>query len=69
MENFYKPGSVLNICQGNFLTQKIIEGKDHMGCWVYSEFAASDNRVIAVVTAYQPCKPSKMMGTTMYHQQ
>eukprot|EP00957_Ditylum_brightwellii_P163660 12460541-Ditylum_brightwellii.AAC.1 len=40
-----------------------------MGCWVYSKFAASDNGVITVVTAYQPCKPSKMTGTTTYHQQ
>eukprot|EP00957_Ditylum_brightwellii_P010598 802777-Ditylum_brightwellii.AAC.1 len=60
MENFYKPGSVLSICQGDFLTWKITKGKDHMGCWVYSKFAASNNRVITVVTTYQPCKPSKM---------
>eukprot|EP00957_Ditylum_brightwellii_P158962 12099155-Ditylum_brightwellii.AAC.1 len=69
MENFYKPGGVLIICQGDFLTQKITEGKDYMGRWVYSKLAASDNRVITVVTAYQPCKPSKIMGTTTYHQQ
>eukprot|EP00957_Ditylum_brightwellii_P012946 978057-Ditylum_brightwellii.AAC.1 len=69
MENFYKPGEVLSICQGNFLTGKITKGKDHMECWVYSKFAASDNGVITAVTAYQPCKPSKMTGTTTYHQQ
>eukprot|EP00957_Ditylum_brightwellii_P175385 13351218-Ditylum_brightwellii.AAC.1 len=69
MENFYKPGGVLSICQGNFLTRKITKGKDHMGHWVYSKFAASDNGVITVVTVYQPCKLSKMTGTTMYHQQ
>ena len=68
MENFYKPGRVLSICQGDFLTQKITEGKDHMGRWVYSKFAASNNRVITVITAYQPCKPSKMTGATTYHQ-
>ena len=35
MENFYKPGGVYSICQGDFLTQKKSEGKDHMGGWVY----------------------------------
>eukprot|EP00957_Ditylum_brightwellii_P108988 8314047-Ditylum_brightwellii.AAC.1 len=50
MENFYKPGGVLSICQGDFLTRKITKGKDHMGRWVYSKFAASDNGVITVVT-------------------
>eukprot|EP00957_Ditylum_brightwellii_P123242 9396763-Ditylum_brightwellii.AAC.1 len=69
MENFYKPGGVLSICQGDFLTRKITGCKDHMGCWVYCKFAASDNGVITVVTAYQPYKPSKMTGTTTYHQQ
>eukprot|EP00957_Ditylum_brightwellii_P164601 12532637-Ditylum_brightwellii.AAC.1 len=69
MENFYKPSGVLSICQGDFLTQKITEGKDYMGCWVYSKFVASNNGVITVVTAYQPYKPSKITGTTTYHQQ
>eukprot|EP00957_Ditylum_brightwellii_P109448 8347762-Ditylum_brightwellii.AAC.1 len=69
MENFYKPDGVLSICQGDFLSQKITESKDSMGRWVYSKFAASDKGVITVVTAYQPCKQSKIMGTTTYHQQ
>eukprot|EP00957_Ditylum_brightwellii_P108747 8295893-Ditylum_brightwellii.AAC.1 len=31
MENFYKPGGVMSISQGDILSRKITEGRDHMG--------------------------------------
>eukprot|EP00957_Ditylum_brightwellii_P151264 11518328-Ditylum_brightwellii.AAC.1 len=48
----------------------IIEsGQDDMGWWVYVKFAARNNVIVTIITAYQPCKVSKKNGTMAYHQQ
>eukprot|EP00957_Ditylum_brightwellii_P035668 2704233-Ditylum_brightwellii.AAC.1 len=46
-----------------------MEGRDPMGRWVYTKYAATSNMVVTVVTAYQACKSSSKTGTTTYHQQ
>ena len=55
--------------QGNLTGRIIAKGADKHGCWVYTKFAAKNNTVITVITAYQPCKVSKKQGITTYHQQ
>eukprot|EP00957_Ditylum_brightwellii_P043885 3328203-Ditylum_brightwellii.AAC.1 len=46
-----------------------MEGRDPMGRWLYTKYAAMNERVVAVVTTYQVCKSSSKIGTTTYHQQ
>eukprot|EP00957_Ditylum_brightwellii_P015332 1154215-Ditylum_brightwellii.AAC.1 len=46
-----------------------MEGRDPMGSWIYTKYAAMSKRVVTVVTAYQPCKSSSKTRTTTYHQQ
>eukprot|EP00957_Ditylum_brightwellii_P001208 94844-Ditylum_brightwellii.AAC.1 len=40
-----------------------------MGRWVYMKYAAKNDRIVTVVTAYQVCKSRIKIGTTTYHQQ
>ena len=55
--------------QGNLTGYIVAKGADKYGRWVYTKFAAKNNTVITVITAYQPCKVSKKQGITTYHQQ
>eukprot|EP00957_Ditylum_brightwellii_P108356 8266513-Ditylum_brightwellii.AAC.1 len=45
-----------------------MEGRDSMGQWVYTKYAAKNERVAIVVTAYQAYKSSSKTGTMTYHQ-
>eukprot|EP00957_Ditylum_brightwellii_P134909 10285943-Ditylum_brightwellii.AAC.1 len=40
-----------------------------MDRWVYAKYAAKNDRIVTVATAYQACKSSSKTGTTTYHQQ
>eukprot|EP00957_Ditylum_brightwellii_P047176 3582390-Ditylum_brightwellii.AAC.1 len=64
VQNFYKPGGVMSISQGDMVGRRIIEGRDFMGRWVYTKYAAKIDRIVTVVTAYQVCKSSNKTGTT-----
>eukprot|EP00957_Ditylum_brightwellii_P170911 13008570-Ditylum_brightwellii.AAC.1 len=46
-----------------------MEGRDSMGRWVCSKYAAKNDRIVTVVTVYQACKPSSKTGIMTYHQQ
>eukprot|EP00957_Ditylum_brightwellii_P190511 14501359-Ditylum_brightwellii.AAC.1 len=54
--NYFKPGVMMSLIQGDMVGRVIKSGSDEYGRWVYSKLAAKDKRVIAVITAYQPCK-------------
>eukprot|EP00957_Ditylum_brightwellii_P092567 7049328-Ditylum_brightwellii.AAC.1 len=69
VQNFYKPGGVMSTSQGDMVGRKIMEGRDSMGRWVYTIYAAKNDRIVTVVTAYQVFKSSNKTGTMMYHQQ
>jgi hypothetical protein len=55
--------------QGDLTGRIVAKGADKYGRWVYTKFAAKNNTVITVLTAYQPCKILKKQGITTYHQQ
>eukprot|EP00957_Ditylum_brightwellii_P185241 14105823-Ditylum_brightwellii.AAC.1 len=67
--NDYKPGSTMNIVQGDLVGQIIESGQDEMGQWVYTKLAAKNDKIITIIMAYQPCKVSKKNGIMGYHQQ
>eukprot|EP00957_Ditylum_brightwellii_P064981 4929347-Ditylum_brightwellii.AAC.1 len=69
VQNFYKPGGVMSLAQGDIIGRKISDGSDPLGCWVYTKYAAKGNRIVTFIAVYWPCKPSKQTGTTTYHQQ
>ncbi len=51
----YKPGGTLLMARGNCVA-RIIEGGDgDMGRWSYIRMAARSNRVVSIITVYQPC--------------
>eukprot|EP00957_Ditylum_brightwellii_P073261 5568782-Ditylum_brightwellii.AAC.1 len=68
MKNYFKPDGTMSLMQGNMVGCTIECGSDEYGRWVYSKLATKDERVITVITAYQPCKVSKKHGNTTYHQ-
>ena len=49
----------MSLAQGDIIGQKISDGSDPLGCWVYTKYTSKGNRIATVVAAYQPCKPSK----------
>jgi hypothetical protein len=51
----YKPGGTLLLARGNSVARIIEGGDDDMGRWSYIRMAARGNRVVSIVTAYQPC--------------
>eukprot|EP00957_Ditylum_brightwellii_P190147 14474325-Ditylum_brightwellii.AAC.1 len=59
----------MSITQGDTIGRIIKSGSDEYCRWVYTKFAASDDHVVAVITAYQSCNLSKKHDTTIYHQQ
>eukprot|EP00957_Ditylum_brightwellii_P077472 5886871-Ditylum_brightwellii.AAC.1 len=69
VQNFYKPGGLMSLAQGNIIGWKIMDGSDPLGQWVYTKYATKGEKIVTVVAAYQPCKSSKLTGTTTYHQQ
>eukprot|EP00957_Ditylum_brightwellii_P116545 8889804-Ditylum_brightwellii.AAC.1 len=69
VQNFYKPGGVMTILQGDMVGRKVMEGRDPMCRWVYTKYADMNKRVVTVVTANQVCKSSSKTGTMTYHQQ
>eukprot|EP00957_Ditylum_brightwellii_P124531 9490837-Ditylum_brightwellii.AAC.1 len=68
-KHFYKPDGTMCLAQCKINSRKIDQGGNKYGCWSYIEFTAAENKIITINTAYQPCKPTKGTGTTMYHQQ
>eukprot|EP00957_Ditylum_brightwellii_P010654 806585-Ditylum_brightwellii.AAC.1 len=46
-----------------------MEGRDLMGRWVYTKYAAKDGKIFTILTMYQTCKSSSKTGSTAYHQQ
>eukprot|EP00957_Ditylum_brightwellii_P142641 10868157-Ditylum_brightwellii.AAC.1 len=60
---------VMNIAQGDIISRKILDRSDPLGQGVYTKYATKGNKIATVVAAYQPCKASKVTGTTTYHQQ
>eukprot|EP00957_Ditylum_brightwellii_P025004 1891824-Ditylum_brightwellii.AAC.1 len=67
--NNYKPGSTMNIVQGEIVGQIIESGQDKMGQWVYTKLAAKNNKIITIIVAYQPYKVRKKSGIMTCHQQ
>eukprot|EP00957_Ditylum_brightwellii_P072299 5495718-Ditylum_brightwellii.AAC.1 len=59
----------MSITQGNIMGRIIESGLDEYDRWVYTKFAASDECVVTVITAYQSCLVSKKHDTMSYHQQ
>eukprot|EP00957_Ditylum_brightwellii_P183991 14015380-Ditylum_brightwellii.AAC.1 len=59
----------MSITQGDIVGRIIKSESDEYGRWVYTTFAASDECVVMVITAYQSCKVNKKHGTMSYHQQ
>eukprot|EP00957_Ditylum_brightwellii_P019918 1502849-Ditylum_brightwellii.AAC.1 len=46
-----------------------MEGRDWMGRWMYTKYAAKDDNIVTTITVYQACKSSSKTGTMTYHQQ
>eukprot|EP00957_Ditylum_brightwellii_P088060 6708329-Ditylum_brightwellii.AAC.1 len=59
----------MSITQGDVVGRIIDSGSDKYGQWVYTKFAARDECVVTVITAYQFCKVSKKHVTTTYNKQ
>eukprot|EP00957_Ditylum_brightwellii_P151673 11550577-Ditylum_brightwellii.AAC.1 len=59
----------MSITQGDIVGRIIESSSDEYGQWVYTKFTTSDECVVTVITAYQPCKVSKKHSMTTYHQQ
>jgi hypothetical protein len=51
----YKPGGTLLLARGNSVARIIEGGDDDMGRWSFIRMAARGNRVVSIITAYQPC--------------
>eukprot|EP00957_Ditylum_brightwellii_P198809 15153854-Ditylum_brightwellii.AAC.1 len=68
-KHFYKPGGTLCLAQGDINSRKIDQGCDKYGQWCYMRFLAIGNKIITIMTTYQPCRTTKSTGTTTYHQQ
>eukprot|EP00957_Ditylum_brightwellii_P126416 9636703-Ditylum_brightwellii.AAC.1 len=62
VKNYFKPGGTMSLIQGNMVGCIIESSSDEYGQWVYSKLAAKDERVIMVITVYQPSKVSKNMA-------
>eukprot|EP00957_Ditylum_brightwellii_P204024 15337256-Ditylum_brightwellii.AAC.1 len=69
VQNFYKPGEVMSIAQGDIIGQKIMDRSIPLGQWVYTKYATKGDKIVTVVAMYQPCKASKLTGTITHHQQ
>eukprot|EP00957_Ditylum_brightwellii_P012881 973182-Ditylum_brightwellii.AAC.1 len=67
--NFYKPGWVMSTTQRDIIGQKSMDGSDPPGQWVYTKYTTKEDKIVTIVAAYQPCKASKLTGTTTYYQQ
>eukprot|EP00957_Ditylum_brightwellii_P195518 14897597-Ditylum_brightwellii.AAC.1 len=52
VKHFFKPGGTMSITQGDIVGRIFESGSDEYGRWVYTKFAASDERVVTVITAY-----------------
>eukprot|EP00957_Ditylum_brightwellii_P026793 2026528-Ditylum_brightwellii.AAC.2 len=66
--NDYKPGGTMNILQGDVVGWIVESGQDEMGQWVYIKLATKNDKIVTIITVYQPCKVSKRNGITSYHQ-
>eukprot|EP00957_Ditylum_brightwellii_P190944 14539289-Ditylum_brightwellii.AAC.1 len=64
---FYKPGDTMCLAQGNIHSRKVDQGCNHYGRWSYMKFSAAGNKIITIITAYQPLKITMGTGTTTYH--
>jgi hypothetical protein len=51
----YKPGGTLLMARGNCVARVIEGDDDKLGRWSYLWLAARDNRVVSIITVYQPC--------------
>jgi hypothetical protein len=51
----YKPGGTLLLARGNCVARILDGSDDAMGRWSYIRMAARGNRVVSIITAYQPC--------------
>eukprot|EP00957_Ditylum_brightwellii_P119945 9153970-Ditylum_brightwellii.AAC.1 len=69
VKHFYKPGGTMCLAQGKISSRKIDQGCDQYECWSYIKFTVAENKIITIITAYQPCKLTEGTKTTMYHQQ
>eukprot|EP00957_Ditylum_brightwellii_P108032 8241956-Ditylum_brightwellii.AAC.1 len=58
VQNFYKLGGVMSLTRGDIIGRKVMKGRDSMERWVYTKYAAKDERIVTVVTTYQTCKSS-----------
>eukprot|EP00957_Ditylum_brightwellii_P011393 861322-Ditylum_brightwellii.AAC.1 len=54
--NDYNPGSIMNIVQGDVVGQIIEGSQDEIGRWVHTRLTAKNDKIITIITAYQPCK-------------
>eukprot|EP00957_Ditylum_brightwellii_P212181 15367044-Ditylum_brightwellii.AAC.4 len=52
VQHFHKPGGVMSISQGDIVGRKEMEGRDSMGRWEYTKYAAKNDRIVTAVTAY-----------------
>eukprot|EP00957_Ditylum_brightwellii_P128852 9829427-Ditylum_brightwellii.AAC.1 len=69
VKHFFKSGGTMSITQGDIVSMIIESGSDEHGRLVYTKFASSDEYVVMVITAYQPCKVSKKRGMTTLQQE
>eukprot|EP00957_Ditylum_brightwellii_P059894 4547352-Ditylum_brightwellii.AAC.1 len=56
---FYKPGGTMCLVQGKISSRKIDQEYDQYERWSYIKSTAAKNKIITMITAYQPCKPTK----------
>jgi hypothetical protein len=51
----YKPGGTLLMARGDCVARVIEGGNNELGRWSYLQMVARDNRVVSIITVYQPC--------------
>ena len=66
----YKPGGTGILAINNTCGRICQQGSDRYGRWSWMRLQSKDQKIILLITAYQPCKhPTNKIGITAFHQQ